>query len=192
MSLIAEKVKNFFKQWFMPLISGIILISMGILAFYLEQVTFLTLANFFSFTFMLAGFPEIAFALANRQEMKYWSNMLIMGIVNIIFGLIFVANPNVSKISLMIIVGIAIIIRSIGGIILSFKLKKINYSRWIYLLILSILGIMFVSFLMLRPSMASHLLTILIGIALIFGGIVCIVQSMVIKHLDFLKTLTML
>ena len=184
MHVLVEKTIN---HWYAPFASGIIFIGAGISAFFFGKATFLTLTVVFSLSFLLAGISEIAFALSNREEMKHWGWLLILGIINIVFALTLVANPFVSIFSITLFVGCAILFRSIGGIILSISLKKTDYSKWRYLLIFSILGILSALFLMAHPLIAEAIVLAFTAISLIFGGIFGMVLSLFLRKLNFLK-----
>ena len=184
---IVEKMESSVKHWYAPLLSGIILFGAGILAFVFGKTTFLTLAVLFCLAFILSGILDIVFSITNRQKVKHWVWLLALGIINIVFGLLLVANPWVTLKALALFVGCAILFRSIGGIILSIKLKKTNYSKWDYLLALSILGIISAILLMIFPLITGMLAVVFTGIALIAGGIFSMGLSLLLRKLMLVK-----
>ena len=184
---VVEKIEKSIKHWYAPLISGIIFIGAGILAFFFGKATFLTLTVLFSLSFILSGIAEIVFSVINRKIMNFWGWSMALGIINIVFGLLLVVNPFVTMFALALFVGIAILFRSIGGIVLSIKLKKTHYSKWGWLLTFSILGIITALFLMLHPLIAGAMVVVFTGIALIAGGIFSIGLSLLLRKLNFYK-----
>ena len=178
---IVEKIEKSIKHWYAPLISGIIFVGAGILAFIFGKATFLTLAILFSLAFLMSGISEVFFSVSNRKEMKHWGWSLAWGIINFIFGFLLLINPFASMFALVLFVGLAFLFRSIGGVILSINLKKTHYSKWWLLLTLSILGVLFSIVLMAHPLIAGAMAVILTGIMLIVGGIFSISLSVLLK-----------
>jgi len=180
---ILESVRKSAGRWYMPLISGIIFMSAGILAFFFGKATFLTLTILFSLSFLMSGIFEVTFSVANRKEMKHWGWSLILGIISVIFGVLLLANPFVSMFALVLYVGLAFLFRSISGIILSIDLKKTHYSKWWLLLALSILGVVFSVVLILHPFIAGKTIIVFTGVMLIVGGIFSICLSVLLKKI---------
>jgi uncharacterized membrane protein HdeD (DUF308 family) len=135
----------------------------------------------------LSGIADIVFAVTNRKEMKQWGWSLAFGIINIVFGVILVASPGLTLLLLTLFVGFAILFRSIAGIILSIKMKKTRYSKWGWLLTLSILGIIAALFLIIHPLIVGLMVIVFTGIALIAGGIFSIGLSLLLRKLNFHK-----
>ena len=181
-----ERIKKTIKHWYAPLISGIIFIGAGILAFIFGKATFLTLTILFSLTFLLSGISEVIFSVANRKEMKHWGWSLAWGMISFIFGVALLAHPFESMFVLALLIGLAFLFRSIGGIIPAINLKNSHYSKWWFLLALSILGVLFSLVLMAHPLIAGAMAVIFTGIMimLIVGGIFSICLSVLLKKLN--------
>ena len=179
-----ERIKKSIKHWYAPLISGIIFIGAGILAFIFGKATFLTLTVIFSLTFLLSGVSEILFSVANRKEMKHWGWSLAWGSISFIFGVLLLVHPLASMFILALLIGIVFLFRCTGGIILAINLKKSHYSKWGLLLALSILGVLFSFVLMAHPLIAGAMAVILTGIMLIVGGIFSICLSVLLSNLN--------
>jgi len=179
-----ERIEKSIKHWYAPLFSGIIFIGAGILAFIFGKATFLTLTVLFSLSFLLSGILEVIFSIANRKEMKHWGWSLTLGSISVVFGVLLLANLVASMFALVLFVGLAFLLRSTGGIILSIDLKKLHYSKWRVLLALSILGVLFAFILLTNPLITSTLTVILAGIMLILGGVFCISFSVLMRHLN--------
>ena len=179
-----ERIEKSIKHWYAPLISGIIFIGAGILAFVFGKATFLTLTVLFSLSFLLSGVFEVLFSVINRKEMKHWGWSLALGSISFIFGVLLLANPFASMFVLALFVGLAFLFRSIGGLILSINLKKLRYSKWWVLLILSLAGALFSFVLIAHPLIAGAMAVVLIGIMLVVGGIFCIGLSVLLRNLN--------
>jgi len=179
-----ERIEKSIKHWYAPLISGIIFIGAGILAFVFGKATFLTFTVLFSLSFLLSGVFEVLFSVINRKEMKHWGWSLALGSISFIFGVLLLANPFASMFVLALFVGLAFLFRSIGGLILSINLKKLRYSKWWILLILSLAGALFSFVLIAHPLIAGAMAVVLIGIMLVVGGIFCIGLSVLLRNLN--------
>ncbi|MDL2230932.1 hypothetical protein LJB75_00775 [Bacteroidales bacterium OttesenSCG-928-L19] len=79
-------------------------------------------------------------------------------------------------------------IRSIGGIVFAFDLKKSKAEKWKFLLAAGIVGTVFSLILILNPLFTGRVLVILIGVTLIIGGGFGISLSIILKTVkDFGK-----
>jgi uncharacterized membrane protein HdeD (DUF308 family) len=122
----------------------------------------------------LSGIVEATFSVVNRKTMTLWGWSLASGIVSFVFGAMLLVNPFTSMVVLALCIGLAILFRSIGGIILSINLKKYGAPRWGYLLTLSILGVLMSLFLMSDPILMWVAITKLAAITLFVAGFVSI------------------
>ena len=181
---VFKSVRSAVKHWYAPLISGIILIGAGILAFIFGKATFLTLTLVFSISFLLSGIAETVFSIVNRKSIDSWGWSLAFGLINLIFGVLLLANFYVTMLVFPFFIGFAFLFRSIGGIGQSLNLKKQGISNWSWLLAFAILGMLFSIMLVLNPLFAGITIVVLTGVVLIIGGIFSISLSVLLKKMN--------
>lgn len=183
--------KNRIKYWYTPLIIGILFIALGVLALFFGRVAYFTLTLIFSLSFLFSGISEIVFSIGNRKRIHNWVWSLLLGILDLIFGVVLLANPAISMLILALYIGFSVMIRSIGGIVFAFDLKKSKAEKWKFLLAAGIVGTVFSLILILNPLFTGRVLVILIGVTLIIGGGFGISLSIILKTVkDFGKHIT--
>ena len=84
------------KYWYLPVITGIIFVLVGIWVLRTPLGSYVTLAMLFSFTFLIAGLIEIIYAISNRKVIDSWSWSLAGGIVDFLIGVLLVSQPEIS------------------------------------------------------------------------------------------------
>ena|SRR5690554_5133824 len=159
------------KYWYLPLITGIIFILVGIWVFRTPLGSYITLALLFSLTFLVAGLIEIIYAVANRKEIDSWGWSLAGGLVDLFIGILLVSQPQVSIAFLPIYIGFGILFRSAVAIGWALELKRQKIMDWGNLLGIGILGSIFAFIILWNPLFAGMTLVIYTGIAFLLVGL---------------------
>lgn len=143
------------KHWYAPFLLGILFILVGIWVFSTPAASFLALAMLFAATFVISGFLGIIHAAANRKLISGWGWSLAAGIAELLIGILLIARPEITVVTLALFVGFAILFRSITAIIWSIELKAVGISNWGILLLLGILGALFAFIMLWNPILAG-------------------------------------
>ncbi len=178
-----KKVNSAIKHWYIPLIVGLIFIVVGIWVFATPLKSYLTLSLLFSLAFLISGICEIVFSISNRKEIEDWGWTLIFGIATMLIGILLLIRPEVTIITLPLIVGFLLLFRSIGGVSFALDLKDYGVLDWGYLMVVGILGIIFSFVLIWNPAFAGITVVVMTGITLIVCGIFSIYLSLRIRDL---------
>ena len=93
-----------------------------------------------------------------------------MGIFTALVGVMLIANPEISALTLPLYVGFMLMLRSFWAIGSAFDLKDYGVKGWGVSLIIGVLGILFAALLILRPAIGGLTLVIWTGLALIANG----------------------
>lgn len=159
------------KYWYLPLITGIILILIGVWVFRTPLASYITLAMLFSVTFLMTGIIEMMYAIFNRKEIYNWGWSLANGIIDFLIGVLLISKPQMSMVILSIHVGFGIFFRSIVAISLSIEIKRQMARHWSTLLYIGISGSIFSFILLLNPLFAGMTLVIYTALSFIIIGI---------------------
>lgn len=179
-----KTVQHSVKNWYILLIVGLIFLGAGIYAFFSPAESFLALSLLFAWSFLISGAIEIAFSISNREELENWGWTLIFGVITFLVGLLLLARPEITMITLSLSLGFLVLFRSIGAI--SFALDLKNYddnSGWGNLLALGILGVLFSFLLLWNPAFAGSTIVFWTGLALVIAGIFSIYLSLKLRKL---------
>ncbi|WP_424351313.1 HdeD family acid-resistance protein, partial [Lutimonas sp.] len=118
------------KYWYLPLISGLIFIGVGIYGFAQPADSYVALAFVFSLSFLIVGIMDIFFAISNRKELEGWGWDLALGILTLLIGIVLLRHPEISILTLPLFVGFTMLFRSAMAIGNSLELKKYYINEW--------------------------------------------------------------
>ncbi len=181
---ILTNLKKSIKHWYLSLIVGIIFIAVGIWVFLTPVSSYITLAILFAVMFLVTGIIEISFAIGNRKELSNWGWTLAVGIIDLLVGILLVAQPGISILVLPIYVGFAVMFRSISAISWSVELKNLGVLSWGNLLAVGILGLLFSFILLWNPMFAGMTIVVCTALAFIFIGCFYIYLSVRLRKLS--------
>jgi len=183
MSHFFKTISNTVKYWYVPLITGILFIAVGILIFATPLKSFLTLAIFFSLSFLFSGIIESLFAFSNRKEIDNWGWFLVSGLINVFVGIILLNHPKLSMTVLPLFVGFTVLFRSINAVGTAYDLKHYGVNDWGNLAILGVLGIFFSFFLIWNPVFTGLSIVVWAGVSFLIIGIYSILISLKLRKL---------
>lgn len=175
-------LKSKLKHWYLLLIFGLISIFLGYLVFTTPEQTFLVIAVFFSYGFMLSGLLEALYAIVNRDQLSNWGWYLALGILTFIIGIQLIVHPELSMMVLTFYIGFWLLFRCMMYIGSAIDLKKSNSGNWFIVLLLGILGVIFSLMLLWNPVLTSIAVSVWIGCALVSLGILQIILSFSLKR----------
>lgn len=171
------------KNWYIPLIIGIIFILTGFYIFTVPLEAYITLAVLFSASFLVSGITEIVFAFQNRAALSGWGWYLINGIFTLLIGFYLVSNPEISILVLPLIIGLTLVFRSFQLLGVAFELKNEHVSSWTNLAWVSVLGIVFSLLIVFNPIFTGKFLVIITALAFIFIGIASVFLSLQLRKI---------
>ena len=171
------------KHWYLPLIMGIVLMIMGLWVFGTPVASYIALSIIFAVTFFVTGILEIVHAVENRKEMEQWGWSLAGGVLDLILGILLMAQVEVSMLVLAFVVGFGVLFRSIFAIGHAIESKKRQFKGWGYLLFLGILGLIFSFILIWNPIFAGLTIVFYTGMAFVMVGLFQIILSLGLRSL---------
>ena len=178
---IIPTVKDAIKHWWISLLLGILFILMGIWVLMTPLTSYIALSLLFSMMFFINGILEIVFAISNRRKLDGWGWQLTGGVVDLLLGTILLSIPGISFLALPVFVGFGLMFRSMIIIGLSFDLKFYHVPGWGWLLVLSLLAMLFSFMLIFNPVFAGLTIVIFTAMALFVVGIFRILLAIKLK-----------
>ena len=107
------------------IISGILGILAGIIAFVWPGITTLALLYVIAFWAIFSGIAEIVAGIQARKVIDNEWMLIIGGILSVIFGILLIIWPGSGALALTWLIGIFAVIYGIAMIALSFKMKNL-------------------------------------------------------------------
>lgn len=182
MFYLSKTVQGTVRNWWISLIVGMLSLAFGIILISQPVDNLCTFSYVFTIGFIAIGILEIIFALCNNDFIIGWGWGLANGILDILLG-VMLFIPKVTPLMLVYIVGFWIMTKSICGIGISCDLKRLLVDRWNWLLLLSIVCLLFSFVFIVSPMLTSKFMVITAAIAFILYGIFRICLSKIFKSL---------
>lgn len=181
---VFEKTKLPIKNWWVMLISGILLFALGVVVFFFPGESYLTLAIWFGVLMLAGGIAELIVALSNRSFFINRGWTIASGVINILLGIILCCNPSISALMLPLLLGFwmmnySFIMIGFGGDLSGLHIAGSGWTiaGGILLMLLSFCIIFF------PVRLGIPFVVILIGISLIITGIMLYAMSLKLRNI---------
>lgn len=169
-------------KW-LGILGGVILIIIGGYAIFNPSITILSITLYIAIALLIIGIFNIINYFEKKKENKSSGWILIDGLVNIILAIFLLSNDHISSNLIPIIFGIWMLFLGIQRIGLSMNIKKLNSPYWKIMMVLGIIAIVFSIIICIKPIVAALAISMIVGIILIFYGIMTITASISISKL---------
>jgi uncharacterized membrane protein HdeD (DUF308 family) len=173
-------LQEFSRNWGWFLALGLILIALGVIA--LGRLLFVTMASvvFFGWLLVIAGAIEALQAFGQHRWGGFFLH-LFGGILYVVVGLMFVANPAVSALSLTLIMALFFMVSGAFRIVVALSMR---FPEWRWLLIngLVTLGLGLLIWKQ-WPVSGLWVIGLFIGFELIYTGVSWVFLSLAARRL---------
>ena len=167
---------------FLVILIGLLLIVGGVVCLFRPVSTFLTTGYIVGVFILCDAIANIIAWFDAKKYINISGWYLFDAIMSLIFGIIVVVNGRMQfavDMAIVYMVCAWVIIASVFRISLAIRIKKVNdklpnmfkNSRWISLLVVGILMIIFAVICMVQPGIMSALLGTFISMTIIFNGV---------------------
>lgn len=178
-----KSVRDNVKHRWVQLLIGISFIGTAIFTFTSPLSSYLALSILFSVSFLVSGFFGIIFAIANRKQLDQRGWSLALGIITLMAGIMLIANPQISMVSLPLYVGFIVMFRSAAAMGMAMDLKNYGVMEWGNLMVAGVLGLIFSFFLIFNPLFAGLSLVVWTGLAFLAISIFNVYLSLKLRKL---------
>ncbi|AZQ64020.1 HdeD family acid-resistance protein [Flammeovirga pectinis] len=182
MNNLFGEIKFDIKHWYLPLISGLLFVGLGIWSAMHPLVTLVSLSYIFSITFLMVGTLQVIMAIVNRKNMIGWGWSLVGGIFTAVLGAILIANPALSITTLPLYLGFYVMLQGFNSIGKAIEYKD-HSSNWGWILFSGIVGVLLGFSLLSNIALAGMTTAFIASFALINTGVSEIIVSVKLKKL---------
>jgi len=114
------------RPWWSVLLEGIISIGAGILTFAYPGITLLALVFIVAARAIIVGAMEIVAAIRLRKEMTGEWMMGLLGVVQVLFGILVIAYPAAGTVAIVYFLGVFLMISGVIWTVMAFKMRSVN------------------------------------------------------------------
>ena len=151
-------------------IAGILLVVLGVLCIAQPTATLFTTAWLIGIFTLVAGIAQLVFTFKTQAFLPNSGTRALTAILEIIIGIIFLANNFFVAFSLPVIFAVWVIIEGISIAVESFDYKRVGFSGWWVILLLGICGVVLGVLGLKNPDVSATTLSTLIGLGIIAMG----------------------
>lgn len=174
-----EFMKDFLKS---SIATSIFLIILGILLVFQSEMTIMAISYVIGGILVAIGALALIRYIKKAADKESTSELdIIYGIVTIIFGVIIIQNYQALASIIPIILGVTIIVSSVGKLNYAFQLKADDNQLWKTTMIISIISTICGVVLLFNPFSAAIGIMKIIGIFIIVYAILDLVSTIAIK-----------
>ncbi|OBS11226.1 hypothetical protein ATE49_15665 [Elizabethkingia miricola] len=167
-------IRGSLKDWYFPVIAGILSIIMGIFLFIIPQANYTQYILFYGVVFIIAGLLRLIFSFQNRRIINGWGWYLIYGMLILDLGIYLTVYAGKSSV---LIIGLTALLRSITMLGTAIDLKRHEHYHWGRIATWSAAGIIFSTLLILNPASAGIPINFVTALHFISIGIAAILLS---------------
>ena len=119
--------KNTLDNWVWKLVFGLLTLAIGVVLMNDAEISLITLPFYAAFVILLRSFRAIVISLdMKRLKSKDWGNLLVIGVLGTIAGLILLLHPTLAGLTVVMWAGIGLIIVGLFSAYFSLKLRKLH------------------------------------------------------------------
>lgn len=165
-----------FPSWWLLLATGLIFISVGILAFIDPLEGYMKLVKFTGIALLLNGGILLTIVIVNTKYPNEKKWMQTESIIHLFFGLLFLLNPLLAFIALPYFIGAWMLSIGVCKTLAAFSIRR--YIRaWLLILLAGTLFVVFGILLLFSPLPKANDITLLLGIFGVIMGSLYTIDS---------------
>lgn len=158
------------RNWWVVLFRGICAVLFGIVAFAWPGITLASLVIVYGVYAIFDGWSAIAIGIAGDADGAPWWQMILVGVVSIVAGMLTFLWPGITAVALLAVIAAWSIVRGLVEIVAAIRLRAVLHNEW--LLILSgACSIAFGAILIARPGAGALAVVWIIGSYAIVIGV---------------------
>jgi uncharacterized membrane protein HdeD (DUF308 family) len=176
MATTENSIRSTLSLW-LYLLKGVLLIVLGIWMLRMPQESLNAMFLLIGLIITLGGVLETVLALYYRKVMKEWGWNFSAGILDILIGILLMANPDAILLLITLFISFWLVLRGILAIWEAFELRKKEQGSWKRALLLGVLLLLLAIILIWHPQVVGITLVFWIAISFISLGIFRIILA---------------
>jgi uncharacterized membrane protein HdeD (DUF308 family) len=163
-------IKKAMDYWWLLLLTGIALVSMGIWVFISPDNAYVSLSVLFGACILFVGVFELLFAFTAKRSLHTWGWTVASGIFDILVGCFILAYSHMTATILPYVLGFWLLLRGFSGIAFALDVRRYGISNWGLLLAIAIAVIVFGILVLSVPAFGLLGIIVWTAVSFIFAG----------------------
>ncbi len=182
------KLQSNVKHWWIPVLTGALLIFASLLMIFFPVPTFAGLAVLFGWSLFAYGGFNFVFAVRNRDVFKGWIWYLMFGLIEMALGAYLLFQPGLAAEALVLYLGFLFTFTGISRISFSFVMKDMGIKNWWWTLIGGMLLLFLAFMIIMNPIIGMLSAVYLVSFAIFVTGLLAVSFGWELKKLNDLLT----
>jgi len=130
---MAHSVKGITKAmdyWWLLLLTGIALVSMGLWVFISPEDAYISLSVLFGVCILFVGVFELLFAFSAKRSLNTWGWTVASGIFDVLVGCFVLVYPHMTASILPYVLGVWLLLRGLSAIGFAFDMRRFGAIGW--------------------------------------------------------------
>ena len=171
METTVRQVRGEAASWWLYLLSGLLLIGLGFVAFQHPAGAYLSLSIWFAATILMQGVSGLFFAYRHRQTLPNWGWLLALGAGEVALGFYLLSIPAAALSTLALFIGYWLLFRSLSTISSAFAMRRLGVTGWGWGLVSGLLGGLFGLLVLINPGLGALGASLWLALALLALGV---------------------
>ena len=166
-----ENVRKSTLSWWIYLLKGVLLIVLGIWMLGMPRESFNAMLLVIGLIIVAGGVTETILALYYRKVLKEWGWNFAAGILDILIGIVLIANPDAILMLITLVIAFWLVLRGVLSVWEAMELRKEGHQNWRWVLFLGVLVLILAIVLIWHPLIIGLTIVFWIAISFISLGI---------------------
>lgn len=170
MATLIEQFRSLTRYWWATLILGIAVFAAGMLVLSFPGESYMSMAMLFAVLMFVSGIVQTAAAFTERYMVgRGWS--AILGVFDMILGIILLCSPGMSAMILPVLLGLWLMFRGVSLIGIASEMNHFNIPGMWWTIILGILLVLCSLMIFIHPIFGFQAVVLWVGVSLLMAGL---------------------
>ncbi len=160
------------------IVISVLMFVIGMIFIIFPDVSFTTITYVLAVILIVNGI----YFIIEKEMSFFFSSFLTLGIIELLFGIIMLLNPDIVKTLFPIVIGVIMVTKATLDLRVSLLLKKYEYNTWLSLFICALIAIISGIIIIIYPSIGTMALTVYLGILITVNSISSIIDVIIFKN----------
>lgn len=160
------------------IVISVLMFIIGMIFIIFPDVSFTTITYILAVILIVNGI----YFIIEKEMSFFFSSFLTLGIIELLFGIIMLLNPDIVKTLFPIVIGVIMVTKATLDLRVSLLLKKYEYNTWLSLFICALIAIISGIIIIIYPSIGTMALTVYLGILITINSISSIIDVIIFKN----------
>ncbi len=159
------------------IVISVLMFVIGMIFIIFPDVSFTTITYILAVILIVNGI----YFIIEKEASMFFSSFLTLGIVELLFGIIMLLNPDIVKTLFPIVIGVIMVTKATLDLRISLLLKKYEYDTWFSIFICALIAIISGIIIIIYPSIGTMALTVYLGILITINSVSSIIDVIIFK-----------